>query len=71
MLMVFFGFAERQEKATYALGYTLTLKREKDEPILVKAAGIADARTKIDHIHWYVPRYTPSSPQQGILSQQF
>ena len=35
-----------------------------------KAAGIADARSKIDHILWYVPHYTPSIPQQGIISKQ-
>ena len=37
---------------------------------LDKAAGIADARIKIDHIHWYVPHYTPSIQQQGILFKQ-
>ena len=46
-----FGFAECQENATYGLGYKLTLKRNKDEAVLDKAGGIADARIKIDHIH--------------------
>ena len=31
---------------------------------------MADARIKIDHIHWYVPHYTPSIPQQAKLSKQ-
>ena len=35
-----------------------------------KAGGIADARNKTDHIHWYVPHYTPSIQQQSILSKQ-
>ena len=35
-----------------------------------KAAGIADAKIKNDHIHWYVPQYTPSTQQQGFLFQQ-
>ena len=34
------------------------------------AAGIADARTKIDHIRWHVHLYTPSIPQPGTLSKQ-
>ena len=32
--------------------------------------GIADSRIKIDHVHWYVPHYTPSIRQPGILSKQ-
>ena len=70
MLKDIFGFAEHQEKATYGLGYTLTLTRIKDEAVIDKVAGIADARIKIDHIQWYVPQYTPSMSQQGIMSQQ-
>ena len=38
--------------------------------ILDKAAGLADARNKVDHIHWYVPHDTLSIQQQGILSRQ-
>ena len=68
MLKDVFGFAECQEKATYGLGYKLTLTRNTDEAFIDKAGGIAEARNKIDHIHWYVPHYTPSMKQQGILS---
>ena len=64
-----FGFAEHQEKATYGLGYKLTLKRNKDEAVIDKVVGIADARIKIDHIHWYIPHYIPSMAQQAILSE--
>ena len=60
MLKDVFGFAERQEEATYGVGYKLTLTRKKDEAVIDKVAGIADDRIKIDHIHWYVPHYTPS-----------
>ena len=63
-------FAEGQEKATYGLGYKLTLTRNKDEAVIDKVAGIAEARIKIDHIHWYVPHYTPSMSQQAIMSKQ-
>ena len=70
MLRDTFGFAEHQEKATFGLGYKLLLSRNKDEAALDKAAGIADARITIDHIHWYVPHFTPSIQQQGILSKK-
>ena len=70
MLKDVFGFAEGQEKATYGLGYKLTLTRSKDEAVIDKVAGIAEARIKIDPIHWYVPHYTPSISQQAITSKQ-
>ena len=65
-----FGFAEHQQKATYGLGYKLTLTSNKDDAVIDKANGIADARIKIDHIHWYVPHYIPSIQQQSIMSKQ-
>ena len=71
MLTDVFGFAECQEEATYGLGYKRTLTRNKDEVVIDKIAGIGDARIKIGQIHWYVPHYTPSMQQQGILSEQF
>ena len=70
LLKVVFGIAEHQEKATYGLGYNLTLTRNKDDAVIDKAGGIADARIRIDHIHWYVPHYTPSIQQQSTLSKQ-
>ena len=51
MLRDVFGFAEHQEKTTYDLGFKLTLTRNKDEAVIDKIAGVADARKKIDHIH--------------------
>ena len=65
-----FGFVELQEKATYGLGYNLFLTRNKDGAVIDKVAGIADARIKIDHIHWYLPHYTPSIQQRSFLSIQ-
>ena len=70
MLKDVFGYAELQEKATYGLGYKLALTRNKDDAVIDKANAIADARIKIDHIHWYVPHYTPSIQQQSTLSKQ-
>ena len=54
------GFAEHQEKHTYGLGYKLSLTGKKGDSVRDKAVGVADARIKIDHIHLYVPHYTPS-----------
>ena len=64
------GSAKNQQKGTFGLGYKLTLTRNKDKAEIDKAAGIAYARTKIDHIHLYVPHYTPSIQQQRNLSKQ-
>ena len=70
MLKDVFGFAEHHEKATYGLGYKLTLTRNKDDAVIDKANGVADGRIRIDHIHWYVPHYIPSIQQQSTLSKQ-
>ena len=32
--------------------------------------ALADARIRIDHIHLYLPHYTPSIQQRGILTKQ-
>ena len=65
-----FGFAEYQEKATYGLGYKLTLTRNTDNTVLNKGNAINNGRIKINAIEWYVPHYTPSMQQQAILSKQ-
>ena len=44
-----------REKATYGLGFKLTFTRNKNDVGLDEGAVFADARIKIDHIHWYVP----------------
>ena len=61
---------ECHEKATYGLGYKLTLTRNKNDAVLEKDLSTAAARIKIDHIPWYVPHYTPSIQQQSIFSKQ-
>ena len=65
-----FGFAEHQEKGTYAFGYELTLTRNTDNAVLNKANATNNAKIKINSIEWYVPHYTPSMQQQSILSKQ-
>ena len=70
MLKKVFGFAELQEKATYGVGYQLTLTRNKDEAVFDKTVCIVDDRIEIDHIHWYAPQHTPSIQQEVTFSQQ-
>ena len=65
-----FGFAECQEKATYGLGYKLTLIRSTDNGVLCKDNTINIGKNKINAIEWYVAHYTPSMQQQSILSKQ-
>ena len=66
---MFLDLQNVKKKATHVLGYKVNLTRTKDEAV-DKVAGIADARIKIDHIHWYVGYYTPSIQQQSLLSGQ-
>ena len=65
-----FGFSENQEKATYGLGYKLTLTRNTDNAVLNKGNAINIGKIKINAIEWYVPHYTSSIQQQSILSKQ-
>ena len=65
-----FGFAEYQEKATYGLGYKLTLTRNTDNSVLNKGNAIKLGKIKINALEWYVPHYTPSMQKQSILSNQ-
>ena len=67
MLKYCFGYKEFRKKATYGPGSNLTLTRKKDDAILDKVAGIADATIKIDQTQLYVPHYTTHIPQQGIM----
>ena len=55
-----FGFSEYEEKATYGLGYKLTLTRNSDNAVLNKDNTINNGKIKINAIEWYVPHYTPS-----------
>ena len=70
MLKDVFGFVECQDKASYGLGYKLTLRKNRDDAVIDKTGGIADARFEIDHIHWYVPHYTPNLSQENIFMNQ-
>ena len=50
-----FGFVEHQEKATYGLGYKLTLTRASDNAVLNKTNATAFGKIRINSIEWYVP----------------
>ena len=65
-----FGYAEYQEKATYGLGYKLTMTRNSDNAVLNKGNAMNNAKIKINAIEWYIPHYTLSMQQQAILSKQ-
>ena len=65
-----FGFAEHLEKATYGLGYKLTLTRASDKAVLNKTNATNNGKIKINSIEWYVPHYTASLKEQGILMKQ-
>ena len=65
-----FGYAGYQEKATYGLGYKLTMTRNTDNTVLNKGNAINLGKIKITALEWYIPHYTPSIQQQAILSKQ-
>ena len=65
-----FEFAGSQEKGIFGLSYGLTLTRKSDNSVLNKDNPINDAKIKTNAIEWYLPHYTPSIPQQAILSKK-
>ena len=65
-----FGFVERQEVATYGLGYKLTLTRNTDNAILNKANATNNAKIKINSLERYVPHYTPSLNEHNKIMIQ-
>ena len=66
-----FGFAD-QEKITYGLGYTLTLKRNNNNDAILRSVGVDAAKVVIKDIGWYIPHYVPSlENQQFVMDQIF
>ena len=61
-----FGFAG-QEKVTFGLGYTLSLKRNNNNEPNIRAAGVDAAKIVTKDISWYIPHYTPSLENQQIM----
>ena len=64
-----FGFVD-QQKVTYGLGYTLTLKRNSINDPVIRGNGVDAAKIVIKDIGWYIPHYTPSLENQQIMMDQ-
>ena len=66
----YFGFAEHQEKASFGLGYRLTLTRNADNAVLNKDNATNNGKIKISSLDWYVPHYTPNLEKYDNLMNQ-
>ena len=64
-----FGFAD-QEKITYGLGYSLTLKRNNNNDSIIRDNGVDAAKINIKYISWYILHYTPSMENQQLVMDQ-
>ena len=64
-----FGFAD-QEKITYGLGYSLTLKRNNNNDPIIRDNGVDAANINIKDISWLIPHYTPSMENQQLVMDQ-
>ena len=64
-----FGFAD-QEKITYGLGYTLTLKRNNNNDAILRSVGVDAAKVVFKDIGWYIPHYVPSLENQQFVMDQ-
>ena len=65
-----FGLAEHQEKASFELGYQLTLTGKTDNAVLNKANATNNGKIKIISLDWYVPHYTPNLEKYAQLMNQ-
>ena len=64
-----FGFAD-QEKIFYGLGYTLTLKRNTNNDLILGGAGVDAAKVVVKDISWYIPHYVPNLENQQLVMDQ-
>ena len=64
------GFAEHQEKATYGLDYKITLTRNSDNSVLIKANATNNAKIKTNGFDWYVPHIISIMEQQKVKSKR-
>ena len=64
-----FGFAD-QEKITYGLGYSLTLKRNNNNDSIIRDNGVDAAKINKKDISWYIPHYVPSLENQQLKMDQ-
>ena len=68
-LIYLFAFAD-QEKVTYGLGYTLTLKRNNNNDPIIRTAGVDAAKFVIKDIGWHILHFTPSLENQQVIMDQ-
>ena len=64
-----FGFAD-QEKIPYGLGYTLTLKRNTNNDMILRGTGVDAAKVVVKDISWYIPHYVPNLENQQLVMDQ-
>ena len=64
-----FGFAD-QENITYGLGYTLTLKRNSSNDVIIRVAGVDAAKVVVKDISCYIPYYVLSLENQQLVLYQ-
>ena len=64
-----FGFAD-QEKITYGLGYTPTLKRNSSNDAIIRSAAADEAKVDVKDISWYIPHNLPSLENQQLVLNQ-
>ena len=64
-----FGFAD-QEKRTYGLGYTLTLKRNTINDAILSGNAVDAAKVVVKYISWYIPHYVPNLENQQLVLNQ-
>ena len=64
-----FGFAD-QEKIPYGLGYTLTLKRNTNNDMILRGAGVDAAKVVVKDISWYISHYVPNLENQQLVMDQ-
>ena len=61
-----FGFPD-QEKITYGLGSTLTLKRNSSNDVVFRTNGVDAAKVVVKDIAWYIPHYVPNLENQQFV----
>ena len=64
-----FGFAA-QDKITYGLGYTLTLKRNNNNDPIIRTAAVGAAKVVVKDISWYIPHYVHNIENQQLVHIQ-
>ena len=65
-----FSFAEHEEQTAYVFPFNLTIKKNSNNAVLIKADTIADAKIAVKNMDWYVEHYTSSIEQQANTYKQ-